>query len=152
MLLGLAAAPSTVSAAQVTQVTLSPASLVGPGTTVAVVVAATAPCGAIEINFGDGTDQTFPVSTLPLSKTHAYAAAGTFTVTAKGQGNCTGQVTTTLQVAVGHVTGVTTSPASPVAPGTTVAVVVAATARVRRHRNQLRRRHLTAPSRSRPCP
>src|SRR5260221_312915 len=107
----LLGSPWAASAGQVTQVTLSPASPVAPGTAVTVTVDATAPCGAIEINFGDGgAAQTFPIITLPLHQAHTYKTAGTFTITAKGQANCTGQQTTTLQVAAGHVDRVTVSP------------------------------------------
>src|SRR5882724_8620398 len=80
---------SAAEAGLVTQVTLSPASPVAPGTAVTVTVDATAPCGAIEINFGDGgAAQTFPIITLPLHQAHTYKTAGTFTITAKGQANC----------------------------------------------------------------
>lgn len=82
----------------VTSVTFSPPSPVTPGTTVTVTVNGTSPCGGIEINFGDGTDVVFPISQPPLVQTHQYNTAGTFTVTAKGQGNCSGQVSATLVV------------------------------------------------------
>jgi hypothetical protein len=83
----------------VTTIALSPASPVAPGTSVTVTVSGVAPCGAIEINFGDGADQTFPISGVPFSQAHAYPNTGTFTITAKGQGNCTGQTTASLVVA-----------------------------------------------------
>ena len=130
LILGCAAfAPSAAFAqGHVTTIVLSPASPVAPGTNVTVTVSATAPCAAIEINFGDGTDVPFPTSALPLVIPHAYPNPGTFTIAAKGQGNCSGQASTTLQVRQGSVTGVTFSPASPVAPGTAVNVTVAASA------------------------
>jgi uncharacterized repeat protein (TIGR01451 family) len=82
----------------VTTITLSPASPVVPGTNVIITVNGAAPCGAIEINFGDGVDQVFPVSTMPFALAHTYPNAGTFTITAKGQGNCSGQTTAPLIV------------------------------------------------------
>jgi len=95
---------ATVSArpmqGQVSSITLSPASPVAPGTTVTITVNGAGACGAIEINFGDGVDQTFAVSGVPFSHAHAYPTAGTFTIAAKGQGNCGGQTSTSLVVAV----------------------------------------------------
>jgi uncharacterized repeat protein (TIGR01451 family) len=85
---------------QVSSITLAPASPVAPGTSVTVTVSGAGACGAIEINFGDGTDQTFAVSGVPFSQAHTYPSAGTFTITAKGQGNCGGQTSTSLVVAV----------------------------------------------------
>jgi uncharacterized repeat protein (TIGR01451 family) len=101
---GLLAVAAGVSAApmqgHVASITLAPASPVAPGTNVTITVNGTGACGAIEINFGDGVDQTFAVSGVPFSQTHAYPNAGTFTITAKGQANCGGQTSTTLVVAV----------------------------------------------------
>jgi hypothetical protein len=74
---------------QVTSITPSPVQALA-GQTVTFTVTGSAPCGAIEINFGDGVDQTFAISGVPFTQTHVYANAGTFTVTAKGQGNCSG--------------------------------------------------------------
>jgi len=97
---GLASAAAAAEPRQghLTTITLSPASPVAPGTSVTITVNGTAPCGAIEINFGDGADQTFPVSAVPFSQAHAYPNAGTFAITAKGQGNCTGSASTQLVV------------------------------------------------------
>ncbi len=95
---GRGAAAGLAGQGQITSVTLSPASTVTPGTSVTVVVNASQGCGAIEINFGDTTVITFPVITLPLQQTHVYPNAGAYTVTVRGQGNCTGQTSTTLQV------------------------------------------------------
>jgi uncharacterized repeat protein (TIGR01451 family) len=97
MTAGVSAAPRQ---GQVASIALSPASPVAPGTTVTITVNGTGPCGAIEINFGDTVDQTFAVSGVPFAQTHAYPNAGTFTITAKGQGNCGGQTSTSLVVAV----------------------------------------------------
>jgi uncharacterized repeat protein (TIGR01451 family) len=97
MVAGVSAAPMQ---GQVASIALSPASPVAPGPTVTITVNGTGACGAIEINFGDTVDQTFAVSGVPFAQTHAYPNAGTFTITAKGQGNCGGQTSTTLVVAV----------------------------------------------------
>jgi len=92
--------PAAAMQGQISSITLSPASPVVPGTTVTVTVSGAGACGAIEINFGDGTDQTFAVSSVPFSQSHTYTHEGSFTITAKGQGNCGGQVTKSLVVVV----------------------------------------------------
>lgn len=89
----------TVAAANVTGVTLSPASPVVPNTSVTITVTGTNPCGAVEINFGDGEVITYPITALPYSKTRVFPAAGSFTIAVKGQGNCGGQASTILEVA-----------------------------------------------------
>ena len=82
----------------VTTIALSPASPVVPGTNVIITVNGVAPCGAIEVNFGDTVDQTFAVSGVPFQVAHTYPNAGNFTIAAKGQGNCSGQTTAPLVV------------------------------------------------------
>lgn len=107
----------------VTTIVLSPASPVAPGTSVTVTVNGAAPCGAIEINFGDGTDQTFPVSGVPFAQAHAYPNTGTFAISAKGQGNCGGQATASLVVEKTDLT-VSLQVASPVVTGRSDPAVV----------------------------
>jgi uncharacterized repeat protein (TIGR01451 family) len=85
---------------QVTSITLSPASPVAPGTSVTVTVNASAPCGAIGINFGEGSEIVFPIFSLPLQRSHTYNTAGTFSIVATGHGNCSGQTSTSLVVRV----------------------------------------------------
>jgi hypothetical protein len=84
--------------AQVTsvQVTPSPA-IVGQPATVTVTGGA-APCGAVEINFGDGAPTTYPISALPLVQAHTWTAVGTYAVVATGQGDCTGQASVSITV------------------------------------------------------
>jgi uncharacterized repeat protein (TIGR01451 family) len=83
----------------VTTVTLS-SSQVTPGTSVTITVTGVLPCGAVQLDFGDGNVVTFPLSTLPFQQNHTYPNAGTFTIIARGQGNCSGQASATLQVKV----------------------------------------------------
>ncbi len=84
--------------AQVTNVAVSPSpALVGQQATVTVTGGA-APCGAVEINYGDGTTITYPITQLPFQQTHAWTTTGNKTVVATGQGNCTGQATMTVGV------------------------------------------------------
>jgi uncharacterized repeat protein (TIGR01451 family) len=123
IILGLA---PQMAFADVTGVTFS-ASPVPPGTDVIVTVNGTPPCSAVEINFGDGADITFPITGLPFGQHHTYQTAGSFTVTATGHGSCTARASATLTVAtpVGHVTDVSVSP-SPTR-GTPLTVTVFAT-------------------------
>ena len=63
-----------------------------------VTVTATDPCGAVHIDFGDGMAQTYPITVLPFNTQHTWTTSGAKTITATGQGNCTGQATLTVQV------------------------------------------------------
>ena len=58
------------------------------------------PCGAVEIDFGDGAKTTYPLQApgLPFSVPHTWTTTGPKTIAAKGQGNCTGQVNASIQV------------------------------------------------------
>jgi hypothetical protein len=65
------------------------------------------PCGAVNINFGDqndpvpdNNDTTFTIQTeqLPFHKDHTWHNEGVFTITATGQGNCTGTATAVVKV------------------------------------------------------
>jgi len=91
----------------VTNVTLSP-SPVDARTPVTATATGTNPCGAVFIDWGDGTAITYPISSVPATATHTYAGGGRFTVLAKGMGNCDGEVKTALVV---------TGPPAPPAPG-----------------------------------
>jgi Big-like domain-containing protein/BACON domain-containing protein/all-beta uncharacterized protein len=91
-----AAVGISVSNAQVTAVTVSsPRTQDSPAT---VTVHGTNPCGAVQINFGDGQANTYPTTTLPVSFAHTWTSGGYKTVTATGHGNCTGQVSSTIFV------------------------------------------------------
>ena len=80
-----------------TSVGVSPRTIVAGGT-VSVSVAGTNPCGAVRINYGDGDAITYAITGLPVTQTHVYQNAGTYTITAEGMGNCGGAPTTTLVV------------------------------------------------------
>lgn len=86
-----------VSAGTVTAVKTSEAT-VAIGASVSVTVSGTNPCGAAFIDYGDGTAITYALTTLPTTQTHAYQKAGTFTIVARGMGNCDGEATTRIQV------------------------------------------------------
>lgn len=98
--------PSTV-----TGVSVSP-STAAVNTTVTVTVVGGNPCGAVQINFGDGDAPYLPIEGLPYQRTHNYASEGTYTVTATGMGNCYGQASTTITITgTSSTTGATGLPA-----------------------------------------
>jgi hypothetical protein len=92
----LGAASPVLSQVRNVQVAPSPATVNQPAT---VTVGGTSPCGAVQIDYGDGTVTTYPLfAGLPFSQAHTWTTAGTKTVVATGQGNCSGQATTTVDV------------------------------------------------------
>ena len=66
----------------------------------------TAPCGAVFVDFGDPSNpndaHTHPnqrrSGTLPFDVPNTYLNEGEFTITATGQGNCTGTATAVVKV------------------------------------------------------
>jgi hypothetical protein len=57
------------------------------------------PCGAVFLDFGDGTQGiTYAISQLPATMIKEYFQTGTFRVTARGMGNCDGSATTEVRV------------------------------------------------------
>jgi len=92
----------SIAAAQqgtVTAVTLSPTAAEAGTTVTATVTGSSGVCGGVYINWGDGTEPaTYPTSYLPVTKTHVYAAAGTYTVRAQGMGNCTGETSARIAI------------------------------------------------------
>ena len=69
----------------------SSAATVEPGTVVSFTASGTNPCGAVNLNFGDGTVVTYPISQLPATIQHAFAGPGSYQVIARGMGNCDGE-------------------------------------------------------------
>jgi Bacterial Ig domain len=102
--LGVATTSGTVTVtvnnagpSQVTSIQLVPAQpVIGTNTTVNVF--GTNPCGAVQINYGDGTVIVYPITGLPFSQVHVWNSPGSITVTATGMGNCAGQVSKTTSV------------------------------------------------------
>src|SRR4051794_11274831 len=89
---------ANVAAGTITGVAVEPKT-VAAGGKVMVTVAGSNPCGAANISYGDGGDAvTYAITGLPYSQEHVYAKPGSFTITAKGMGNCDGEVTTTITV------------------------------------------------------
>jgi hypothetical protein len=56
------------------------------------------PCGAVELNYGDGAAVTHAIRDLPVTISYEYKRTGDFTVRARGQGNCDGTATASVRV------------------------------------------------------
>ncbi len=78
------------------EVNPSPATLRKPATVT--VSGGSAPCGAVEINYGDGVSDFYPITSLPFQQTHTWTTLGKKMVVATGHGNCTGQATVIVGV------------------------------------------------------
>ena len=85
------------SAGTITKVSASP-SVVVTGQTVTFTEEGTNPCGASNMTYGDGIVITYAITELPAKQTHVFEKPGTYTVIARGMGNCDGEATTTVQV------------------------------------------------------
>ena len=94
----VSAAGSSPRQGAVTAVTLSPAAAEAGATVTATVTGSSGGCGAVHINWGDGTAITYATSTLPVTQTHVYKVGGTFNVRAQGMGNCTGEATARIVI------------------------------------------------------
>ena len=69
------------------------------GGTVQLHVRGNNPCGAVNLDYGDGTSAvTHAISQLPVTIPHEYARVGEYTVRARGMGNCDGDVFTRVNV------------------------------------------------------
>lgn len=87
----LGSAGAAASQGTITGLTLSPAAAETGATVTATATGSTAPCGAVHIDWGDGTAITYATEVLPVRQTHVYRRAGTFDLRAQGMGNCTGE-------------------------------------------------------------
>ena len=57
------------------------------------------PCGAVRLNYGDGTEAiTHPLTEVPATIQYTYARPGNYEILAEGMGNCDGVVKTSLRV------------------------------------------------------
>ena len=68
------------------------------GATLAVTVLGTNPCGAANIDYGDGTAITYAITGLPVTQSHQYSNPGSYTVIARGMGNCDGEARAQVKV------------------------------------------------------
>ena len=71
---------------------------VDAGETVQATATGSSPCGAVHIDWGDGTAITYATETLPVTQTHTYKSGGTFNLRAQGMGNCTGEARARITV------------------------------------------------------
>ncbi len=75
------------------------------GTEITATVTGVNPCGAVLVDWGDGTAVTHPIVTVPITRTHVYATAGRYRVTARGQGNCDGEAQAAVRIDAPPATG-----------------------------------------------
>jgi len=93
-----------IAAAQVTGIAVTPA-MPAVGFPATITVTGTNPCGAVEINYGalaagdPPTIITHAITALPYSVKQTWTSVGPRHLTAKGQGNCTGQASIDITVA-----------------------------------------------------
>jgi PKD repeat protein len=95
VILALLGTVSVSSAGQgtITGLTVSPPTADVGATITATATGAPSPCGAVFIDWGDGAARTYATASLPVTETHVYKTAGTFSVRFQGQGNCAGEAT-----------------------------------------------------------
>jgi hypothetical protein len=93
------AATSWAGQGTITGLTLSPTTAEAGATVTATATGAPSPCGAVFIDWGDGAARTYPTATLPVTETHVYKTAGTYTVRVQGMGNCAGEATARVAIA-----------------------------------------------------
>lgn len=69
------------------------------GTPVEITVTGTNPCGAVRIDYGDGTQRvTHPLTEVPAKIRYVYKQAGTYRIGAEGMGNCDGEAFASITV------------------------------------------------------
>jgi hypothetical protein len=68
------------------------------GVAVSVTASGTNPCGAVHIDYGDGTAITYAITGLPSTQTHTYQKPGPYAIVARGMGNCDGEASTRIEV------------------------------------------------------
>jgi len=82
----------------VDKVTVSNSSVVA-GTPVSITVTGRNPCGAVRLNYGDGTEAiTHPLTEVPATIQYTYSRAGNFDILAEGMGNCDGVARTNVRI------------------------------------------------------
>lgn len=100
------------SAGTITKVSATPSAVV-TGQTVTFTEEGTNPCGASNMTYGDGIVITYAITELPAKQTHVFEKPGTYTVIARGMGNCDGEATTTVQVKPAAAPPPASAPAGP---------------------------------------
>lgn len=99
MIVGVLGVTDVASAqGTITRLTLSPSSADAGARVTATVTGSTDPCGAVHIDWGDGTAITYATEYLPVTQTHAYRSGGTFQLRAQGMGNCHGEARASIVI------------------------------------------------------
>jgi hypothetical protein len=94
----LTAVPVAAQRGVVNRVVVS-SSTIRAGDTVKITASGTNPCGAVRIDYGDGTEAiTHPITEIPATIEYIYTRPGEYRIRAEGMGNCDGNVTTNLRV------------------------------------------------------
>ncbi len=94
----LTAVPVAAQRGVVNRVTVS-SSTIRAGDTVKITASGTNPCGAVRIDYGDGTEAiTHAITEVPVTIEYTYTRPGEYRIRAEGMGNCDGNVTTNLRV------------------------------------------------------
>lgn len=68
------------------------------GTPVSVSVGGRNPCGAVHIDWADGTALTYPIVDLTTTHKHTYEKPGNYNVVARGMGNCDGETNIMIRI------------------------------------------------------
>ena len=69
-----------------------------PGSAAVFTIRGSNPCGAVIVDFGDGTTVTPNVKVLPATVRHTYANPGVYQVRVRGTGTCAGTASATVQI------------------------------------------------------
>ncbi len=94
----LTALPGAAQRGVVNRVVVS-APTIRAGDTVKITASGTNPCGAVRIDYGDGTEAiTHAITDIPATVQYTYTRPGEYRIRAEGMGNCDGNVTTSLRV------------------------------------------------------
>ena len=94
----LTAVPVAAQRGVVNRVAVS-AQTIRAGDTVKITASGTNPCGAVRIDYGDGTEAiTHAITEIPATVQYTYTRPGEYRIRAEGMGNCDGNVTTNLRV------------------------------------------------------
>jgi len=92
------ALPLAVQRGAIRNVTVSP-SPVEAGGAVEITVTGDNPCGAVRLDYGDGTQRvTHPLTEVPATIRYVYKEPGTYQIRAEGMGNCDGEASTRIGV------------------------------------------------------
>lgn len=74
-------------------------SSVEAGGPVDITVTGTNPCGAVRLDYGDGTERiTHPITEIPTTIRYVYKQPGRYEIRAEGMGNCDGVASTSIQI------------------------------------------------------